>query len=260
MNSGVPLRIFSQGFMLVIWVLAAVVFSSLGCERGVPTAPLAPQYSVNGLNRIPVILVGEVLEESHATALPTRSEWNGRLVQLWQVRTRVEQVLQGELPEKEITIFYFADMDGGESSIAWVSRLYPGRSEMFFLQKDRRVWRTICDGWETCIMWVRTGTHYNFKPGQSFRIEDAVVKLFLSRGDHTTDAQILDAVYHPPLRWGTIPVLEALKDLSERDRAPAVRSLAAKRWQRLRSHQRPYRTVPPGCFEYDDQPYFLKRE
>jgi hypothetical protein len=81
----------------------------LGCGRG-QIAPLPPHFSVFSPDQVPVILVGQVLENSHAAAPPQTSEWDGRLVQLWKVRVRVEQVLQGEVQPKEVEIFYFPDM------------------------------------------------------------------------------------------------------------------------------------------------------
>lgn len=189
--------------------------------------PTGTAFHVLAPERVPVILVGQVLENSHAAAPPRTSEWDDRPVQLWTVRVRVEQVLQGDVQSKEVDIFYFPHMGAGESSVARVmGDLYAGHSEVFFLQKDNRKLRTICDGWRSCIMWVRTGTHYNFKAELGLPIEDVIVKLLLSRGDHTTDKEMLDAIYHPQQRWGSRPVSNALRQLLAQEKSPVVRAAA----------------------------------
>ena len=125
----------------------------VGCNTD-RMAPLPPAFFVRYPNPVPVILVGQVLATSQAVGPPRRSEWNGRLVQLYVVRVRVEQVLQGDVLAKEADIFDFSYMDAGKSPFARItSSLYTGRSEMVFLQKDFGKLRTICDGWSNCIQW-----------------------------------------------------------------------------------------------------------
>src|SRR6185437_14876946 len=190
-----------------LFLLIFCICISCGTDQ---IAPLPPQFLVGTPDRVPVILVGQVLNNSHAAAAPRTSEWNGRPVQLWKVRVKVEQVLRGEVPQKEVDIFYFADMGGGSFSVAPVWRdLYAGHSEIFFLQRDHGKLRTICDGWRTCIIWVRTGSHYNFKAEPGLPVEDVITKILLSRGDQTTDKQMIDAIYHTEGRWGTIPIFTA---------------------------------------------------
>jgi hypothetical protein len=182
-----PIRSFSQAPRFATYVFLALVGVCIGCGRGGQMSPLSPRFTLDAPERVPVILVGQVLENSHAVAPPQISEWNGRLVQPWTVRVRVEQVLQGEVQPKEVAIFYFSDVGPGESPVARVlGNLYTGHSEVFFLQRDNGKLRTICEGWRTCIMWVRTGTHYNFKTEPGLPIEDNIVRLFLTRGDQTS--------------------------------------------------------------------------
>jgi hypothetical protein len=211
-------------------------------------SPLPPDFSVATPDRVPVILLGQVLKSSHAAAPPRTSEWNDRPVQLWTVRVRVEHVLQGEVQPKEIDIFYFTDMGAGESAISRVmGNLYAGHSEIFFLQRDNGKLRTICDGWRTCIMWVRTGSHYNFKAEPGLPIQDVITKVLLSRGDHTTDKQMIDAIYHPERRWGNLPVFNAFKQLVAQERSPVVRTVALEEIRNFEIHHGPPTWQPhPG--------------
>jgi len=164
------------------------------------------------------------------------------------VRVRVEQVLQGEEHRREVDISYFTDLGAGSYSTARVWKdLYAGHSEIFFLQKDRGQLRTICDGWRSCILWVRTGTHYNFKAEPGAPIKDVIVKLLLSRGDHTTDQEMTDAIDHPEWRWGNPPVFKAMKQLAADEKSPAVRTVALERIKNFERHNGPIAWEPCGC-------------
>jgi hypothetical protein len=219
------------------------------CEGGDKMAPLPPHFSASALDRVPVILLGQIMENSRSTGSQRTwqtSEWDGKPVQLMRVRVRVEQVLQGEPPPKEVEIFYFTDLAAGESSVARVWRdLNAGHSEIFFLQRDYGKLRTICDGWRSCIIWVRTGTHYNFKPEPGTPIEDVITNILLRRGDHTTDEQMIDAMYHPELRWGTLPIYNALKQLAVNEKSLAVRVVALERLRNFEIHYGPLRRATP---------------
>lgn len=192
-------------------VAAFCVFSGCECERRM--AALPPHFAAYAPNQVPVILLGEVLENSHPVATAEKSEWDGgRPVQMWSVRVKVEQVLQGEVAGKDADIFYSPDRGMGDSAVARVlGNLYTGHSEIFFLQRDNGKLRTICDGWRSCIIWVRTGTHYKSRP-ELGPIEEVLVSVLLSRGDHTTDSQLPDAIYHPELQWGTLPFTKRFSD------------------------------------------------
>lgn len=242
-----PIRVSSQGRKLVWYLFIGTLCVCIGCERGGnQMAPLPPHFNVSSPDQVPMILVGQVLESSHAAGPPQRSQWDGRLTQLWKVRVRVERVLQGQVQPKEVDIFYFPDMDAGDSPVARVLRdLYVGHSEIFFLQRDHGKLRTICDGWRTCIIWVRTGSHYNFKTEPGLPIEDAINRLLLSRGDHGSDEQMIDAIYHPEWRWGTIPVFDALKELAAREKSPSVKAVICERLRNFQTRYGPPQRLIP---------------
>jgi hypothetical protein len=58
---------------------------------------------VEAADQVPVILLGQVIKDSNAIPLPGKSEWDGGDILLYGVR--VEAMLRGEVPQKEVDIF-----------------------------------------------------------------------------------------------------------------------------------------------------------
>ena len=220
--------------------LAAAFCACSGCERKFPMAPFPSRFSrfsIFNLPKVPLILVGQALENCHAAAPPEYSGLDHRPYQLWKIRVKVEQIVQGEVQSKNVDVFYFVDMGPGSSAWSHLQNIYQGHSEIFFLQEDGSKLRTICDGWRSCVLWVRTGTHYQSKIDSNLPIEDILVNLMLSRGDHTSDEQMIDAIYHPEGRWGWAPVINRLQQLTKEDPSPRVRAVALRE---LREYQKYY--------------------
>jgi len=222
-------RILSLGHCLSI---VAVLCVCLSCQQAPRLTELPPSFSVLQPSEVPVILAGQVLENCHSVALPHASRWSGRPVQLWKVRVRVERVLQGNSPRGDVDIFYFVDWGVTESGWSRLLDMYAGHSEIFFLQKDGGDLRTICEDSRSCVLWVRTGAHTNYKRNANSSIEEVIVDLLLSRGDHTTDKQLIDAVYHPEGRWGWEYVIKKLQQLGNEE-SPLVRAAAVEELQKL---------------------------
>jgi hypothetical protein len=197
---------------------------SFGCNRASDMSPLSPSYSIFDLKDVPLIVVGQALEKCHPVGLIEASKWNDRPVQLWKVRVRVEHVIQGDLAPKTMEIFYFVDRGASSGPWSHVVDIQAGHSEIFFLQKDGNRWRTICDGWRACVLWVRTGTHYNYIIDRTLPVENILTNLLLSRGDRTTDQQMVDAIYHPEGRWGWEPFFNKLQQLAKEETSPIVRT------------------------------------
>lgn len=115
------------------WIIVAAICLGTSCQPSGKVAPLPPHFSVLAADKVPLILVGQVLQDARPVATPETSEWNGRPMQLWKVRVRVEQVLQGNVSAKEVNIFYFVDMGMIESSDAPLrGGIYAHHSEIFF--------------------------------------------------------------------------------------------------------------------------------
>ncbi|MFL6415755.1 MAG: hypothetical protein ACJ74Y_08815, partial [Bryobacteraceae bacterium] len=190
-------------------------------------APLRNPFKVVDLEKTPLILVGEDLEDSQPVAEPEYTKEGHRPMQLWKVQVQVEHVLQGALPSRRIDIFYFVDLGFVGGSVSRLMHMPKGHSYIFLLQPDGNHWRTIYDGWANCVFWVRTGTHYEYNIDRTRPIANIMVDLLLSRGDRTSDAQMLDAIYHPQTRLGDLPIMDSLERLSREDTSPAVRELAS---------------------------------
>ena len=215
-------------------LLLAVLFSACsGCERQFPMTPFPPRVNLFNLPKVPLIFVGQALEKCHPAAPPERSGLDRGPYQLWKVRVRVEQVIQGEVPSPEMDVFYFVYLGSFTGPWSRLMDIYRGHSELFFLQQDGGRWRTINDGWRNCVLWIPTGTHYHFKVDPNLPIQTIFTNLILSRGEHTSDAQMIDAIYHIDMRWETAPAISRLEQLSKEDPSPPVRAAALQRWREL---------------------------
>jgi hypothetical protein len=132
--------------------------------------------------------------------------------------------VQGDVGQKIMDVFYFVDQGGSTGPWSHLVDIQKGSSEIFFLQKDGDKWRTICDGWRSCVLWVRTGTHYKYKIEHTVPVANILVDLLLSRGDQTSDQQMIDAIYHPEGRWGWEPFFDRLQQLEKEETSPLVRA------------------------------------
>ena len=218
-----------------LFIIAACL-ACFSCKGTSDLAPLPPVFSVFDPPKVPVILVGQALENCHPVAPAERSKWNDRPVQLWTVRERVERVLQGEVRLRNVTISYFVDQGFSTGPWSRLLNISEGQSNIFFLQPDGNRLRTICDGWRSCVLPVLTGTHYGSSIDRNLPIEDIMVNLLLSRGDSTTDAQMIRAIEHPEARWGWTPVINRLEQLAKQDTSSQVRSVALSELGKLRGY------------------------
>lgn len=213
--------------------------------------PLLPCYSnmtLSGESGVPLTLAGQALEDAEAVEPPV-TEWDGQPVQLLKIKVRVEHVFRGQLNEKTLDIYYFKYLGalGGSAVPVTVKR---GMSALFFLQPDRDKWRSVCEGWDTCIIRVRTGTHYGAFEGKGvsvgeaggdlqkaieLTIEQDCVDFLMSRGDNTTDDQMLNSIKVLPPRWGWDLALRRTLQIAKEDPSPRVRLAAQKKAEELQS-------------------------
>jgi hypothetical protein len=213
--------------------MATTLCICFSCESEPRMFPLSPRFNDADLTKVPLILVGQAVENCHPVGPLQFSRWDNRPVQLWKVKVKVEHVVQGDITQKVEDIFYFVDQGASTGGISHLTDIYAGHSEIFFLQRDGRKWRTICDGWRSCVLWVRTGPHYKYKIDFDLPIKDILVNLVLSRGNQTSDRQMIDAIYHRDGRWGWKPVINRLKELAKEDRSPQVRAVALDEFREL---------------------------
>jgi hypothetical protein len=139
------------------------------------------------------------------------------------------------LNEKTLDIYYFKHIGAIGGSAVPVT-LKRGSSALFFLQPDKDKWRSVCEDWDTCIIRVRTGTHYkSFARTSGSTLEQDCVDFLMSRGDNATDDQMVDVVEHPPARWAWDLVLRRTLQIAKEDPSPRVRSAAQKKAEELQS-------------------------
>lgn len=210
--------------------------------------PLLPRYDNMSLSGVPLTLAGQVLEDAAAVE-PPGIDWERQPVQLYKVKVRVEHVFRGRLSDKTLDVYYFKHIGaiGGSAMPVTVKK---GMSALFFLQPDRNIWRSVCEDWDTCIIRVRTGTHYGGFQGKGVSVAEAggdlqkaieltleqdCVDFLMSRGNNTTDNQMVDIVEHPPVRWGWDLVLRRTLQIAKEDPSPRVRLAAQKKAEELQS-------------------------
>ena len=173
--------------------------------------------------QVPIILVGVVL--ANATQVgdfhPSRIEGHGP-IRGFRSRIRVENVLQGNVSQGEVDIFYFIGADSLGSS-AGILNLPAGVRRIFFLQRDGGKLRTIYDGWDLTVEEVYSGAHPSFKRNPARPVTEAIVDLLLTRGERATDKDMIEAVYWVGGSMGIFgreTVIKKLQQLSREETLP----------------------------------------
>ena len=203
------------------------------CCRMPSMEPLPPRYDNMSLSGVPLILAGQALEGAAAVEPPLTSRWDERPVQLRKVKVRVEHIFSGQLSDKVVNIYYFTDLGAIGGSAVPVT-IKKGLSYLFFLQRDKNKWRSICEDWNTCIIRVPTGSHYGkWARTSGATPEQDCVDFVMSRGDNTTDDQMVDVVKHPPARWSWGPVFRRILQIAKEDPSPRVRLAAQTKAEEL---------------------------
>jgi len=148
---------------------------------------------------VPVILVGRILSCS-PNGSPHPSRWDGRtLMQMFKLDVRVENILQGDLAVSQVSVFYFMNTVASEGParlglFATGGTWHTGDREMFFLQRDSGVLRTICDTWRNCVIPIHSGSHSPIKRGPNTWIGDSIAHILLTRGEGCSDMEMIQAL------------------------------------------------------------------
>lgn len=177
---------------------------------------------------VPVIVVGRVLESS-PIGKPRTSVWDESVkFQMYRTKIAVENMLQGDMRPTEMQFFYFAptgSWDGPSRLGSW--RI--GDREMFFLQWNSGVLRTVCDTYESCVLPVFTGDHTHWKPsGNDKWIGDNIVDFLLTRGPGCADEQLIQQIDKTPsFDINHISAIQKLRQIALDEHA-AVRSEACR--------------------------------
>ena len=207
-------------------LLAVLVFG--GCW-GCCTAPQMTEFSAHydigspqNIAEVPMILVGFVLADARPAGALRPSRRDGHQpTRPWMVSVRVENVLQGNVPQKEISLFYFLGTDNLGSSASPLT-FATGDRKLFFLERDAGVLRTICDNWDSCVEPVFSGFHPHFKKDSHQPVTEAIVDLLLTRGEGATDNDMIKAVrrvagFHG---YGEQVAIKRLQQVAREETAP----------------------------------------
>lgn len=198
----------------------------LGCCQSLQMGEFPAEYdnsSPQATSVIPIIFEGLVVANASPVGdfRPSRIDGHGP-TRPWRARVRVENVLQGNVPEKEVDIFYFIGSDNLGSSDSPLN-LPAGARRIFFLQRDGGVLRPIHDGWERSVVKVFSGAHPSLKIDPHRPATDAIVDLLLTRGEGVTDKGMIEAVYWVGGRmsiFGDEVVIKRLQQVAREETLP----------------------------------------
>jgi hypothetical protein len=183
---------------IVLLPIVVMAFVGGGYPRNSAMTESKPEYSIlqpGDVAKVPVILEGLVIADGIAVAPVQNSPIDSRPVQLWKARVHVENLLQGEIDQGDVDVFYFiGDIPGSARSI----RLRSGERNIFFLRRDGTKLRTNDDrSANGCLLTVMTGPHPNFTRAPGVSINQAIIELLLTRGSGVDDKKMIAAIDEP---------------------------------------------------------------
>jgi hypothetical protein len=208
-------------------LLALLVFGvCLGCCPNPQATEFPARYdnsSPLATSLVPVIFEGLVLVNDSPAGQFHSSRIDGHgPARRWRCKVRVENVLQGNVPQREVDIFYFIGADNLGSSLSPLV-LLAGARRIFFLQWDGGELRTIYDGWENSVEKVYSGAHPGFKRAPQSSVTEAIVDLLLTRGEGASDKSMIEAVYRVGGRmsmFGAEVVIKRLQQIAREETLP----------------------------------------
>ncbi len=182
-------------------VVGSLILLSTACERPAirPYDPVDPTPLAKQMLSASVILVGRILGAS-SVGRPRQYEVEGisKQAQLFRVTVAVENVLKGTVSAGNAAIYFFmpAGSHDGSPLLGMVGQRGSWNVEdleMFFLNHDSGVLRTICDFYHHCVVPVRSCDHPGFRPEPGKPLADAIIDLLLTRGRNCGDQQMVEA-------------------------------------------------------------------
>jgi hypothetical protein len=189
---------------LSIAVITATIFSVsliVGCESSSTVIPYPPFIELPRNERvaaIPIIIVGRVIR-SVPVGVPHKDAWGtNHDYQLHRAVVQVENVLRGKVPTGTLDIYYFMDLRA--AGMRRLGTVQDGGSwreedrEMFFLQENDGLLRTVCDTYAHCVLPVYSGRHDSAKPNSEAWIGDAIADILLTPGENSTTEEMVQAI------------------------------------------------------------------
>jgi hypothetical protein len=189
-------------FRLAVLV-CTICFTACDRSPAISEYPPLTDLPFDRIATVPVILVGQIVAYSKIGG-PRPSRWarsygTSDLMQLNRITVRVENVLQGNVSRGIVPVYYFINLRRSTGppmlgmygvSGSW----HIGDRELFFLQPDTDVLRTICDNDAHCVVPVLSGSHADGKPDPSKPITEKIVDFLLTRGEGCSDRDWLNAI------------------------------------------------------------------
>jgi len=216
--------------LFAVVLLAALYLS--GQDDGVREA--GSLYSKGDAAKVPLVFAGLVTQSAKPVAAARYSWIQNCEIQLFKAQVRIENVLQGNARAREdVDVFFyhhFVNIGGSQEPLY----LRAADRKLFFLMKEAGHWRTICDQWGSCcVVDILAGKHSHWKRDPSVSIDQAVFDFLYSRGDGTTDEQMLAALDYTQYVgfFGKTAEIHTLQRLAKEETLPvrreACRSLDA---------------------------------
>jgi hypothetical protein len=226
--------------------IAAALTTTFLLARCAAVPKLMPYYLQKPYENVfnaPIVIVGVLLSDTPVRP-PIPSQRNGGYpLQLRKLSVRVENVLRGNVNTGTAVVYYFAlagPIDGPIPLGQWQA----GDRKILWLRFDSGVFRTACDGHDSCTMPVTSGAHPHYQPDPNKPLGYALADIFFTRGEGTTDGQFARGV-----EWGapsTVPesyLFEKLQQLAGTE-VQVVRTAACKQLSYYRQNCVPSRAKP----------------
>ena len=165
--------------VLVLFVL------SVGCTR-VPPLRQYDDHTNKQCDEAPLVVVGLAEgDERVGQPVPARDDPSYSR-QLHRAKVHVENVLKGAIAEHTIQAYYFA-VTGGIDGTWPLSLAGKSSRRVFWLRKDRGVYRLACDAWIDCTVPIVSGAHPGYKPDPGESFDQVLIDLILTRGEGQVD-------------------------------------------------------------------------
>jgi len=189
--------------------LIAVGASFLAIQQGCTRKPEIVEYpqfidvpnnsELGELAQVPFVVIGTIKADERVGSLQ-KSSWGKKTpVQMFRIRVEIENVLAGDIGKGSEDVFYFRSA-GAWSGPARLGLLGQGGTwklgdrEIFFLQRNNGLLRTICDDYAHCVTPLFSGPHPRFVRNPNRWIGFDLADILLTPGSGCGEAQLATAL------------------------------------------------------------------
>jgi hypothetical protein len=165
-------------------LLLAILAVSTTCSCGPAFRPYDKSTNEQAY-AAPLVVVGLAENDEEIGGPTPKREDPGDTMQLHRVTVHVENVLKGAVPQRTISVYYFAFVGVYYGATPLIFGKEPSR-RFLWLRKDKGQYRMACDGCN-CTAPIMSGAHPGFKMTPGEPIERAMTDLLLTRGEGPVD-------------------------------------------------------------------------